>query len=632
MVQREKTGIVPEHFHRCPVPFPVFSKRIRMTQASLSPRCWGPALLEDGRVQFRLWAPAEERITLLVGRNEIAMRPAGDGWQAVETDLARPGDSYSFRLSDGLVIPDPAAHAQEKDVEGPSVLIDHAGYAWQHPRWKGRPWEEAVLYELHVGAFTPEGTFRAAIKRLPHLRDVGITAIEIMPVAHFAGQRGWGYDGVLHYAPHNAYGTPDDLKALIDAAHGHGIMVLLDVVYNHFGPVGNVLPRIAPPFFHPERHTPWGAALAFEREVVRRYFIDNALHWIVGYRFDGLRLDATEEIHDESERHVLIEMAETIRQAVPDRQVHLVVEDQLSRKSLLNRDDGVVRHYTAGWNDEFHHALHVVATGERQGHYAPFAQDTYALLREAAAKGFVHADRSRDRVGPAPQDRLPPQVNVNFLQNHDQVGNRAFGDRLARLADPALLDVMTVLLLLAPPVPLLFMGEEYGEDRPFLFFADFTGDLARAVRQGRKKEAEKFGGLEAGQTVEDLPDPNAEETLQRSKLDWSRATSPGGRRRIDFVRALIRLRQTHVAPLLSAEAAPHILPAEDGVLAIDWRFPAATLCLRANLTGERKAWPAAGGDAIFELAAETAAGPGIVVTVDHAASAPIGTKVAFAGS
>ena len=598
-----------------------------MTRPATTPKSWGPSILADGRVRLRLWAPAEEKGTLVANGWQILMQTGDDGWHKVETSLVQPGDTYHFRLSDGTEIPDPASHAQKGDLEGPSILVSHDDYAWRDTEWKGRPWEEAIVYELHIGTFTPEGTFRAAVDRLPHLAHMGITAIELMPVAHFAGSRGWGYDGVLHYAPHTAYGTPEDLKALVDAAHGHDIMVLLDVVYNHFGPVGNILPRIAPAFFHPERHTPWGAALAFERAPVRRYFIDNALHWIVDYRFDGLRLDATEEIVDDSERHVLIEMAETIRRAVPDRQVHLVVEDQLSRRSLLNRDGGTVHHYTAGWNDEFHHALHVVATGERQGHYAPFTEDTYALLREATAKGFVHADRSRDRVGPAPQDRLPPQVNVNFLQNHDQIGNRAFGNRLEELTDPALFEVMTALLLLAPPVPLLFMGDDYGETRPFLFFADFSGDLARAVLKGRRREAEKFGGLEPGHSLEDLPDPNAEETLRRSTLDWSRATSPEGRRRTDFVRELIRLRQAHVVPLLSAEAAPRILPAADGIFAVDWHFPAAALRLRANLTTERKAWPAAGGETIFERAADAAAGPSIVVTVDRAAAPPRGAAV-----
>lgn len=588
-----------------------------MRRPSSTPRSWGPTLLENGKVRFRLWAPAENTVTLLAAGQEIAMEAGQGGWHTVETDHAGPGTPYAFRLADGSQIADPASHAQQAGMEGPSLVVDHDAYDWQNPGWKGRPWEEAVLYELHIGTFTPEGTFKAAIAHLPHLHHLGITAIEIMPVAHFAGRRGWGYDGVLHYAPHNAYGTPDDLKAFIDAAHSHGIMVLLDVVYNHFGPVGNMLPRIAPPFFHPERHTPWGAALAFEREAVRRYFIDNALHWIVDYRFDGLRLDAADEIEDAEDAHVLIEMAQTIRQAVTDRPIHLVVEDQASRKSLLNRDGGVVRHYTAGWNDEFHHALHVLATGEKAGLYASFTDDPDDVLREALARGFVHADRTKDRVGPPPQDPLPPDVHVNFLQNHDQAGNRAFGERLSTLADPALLNVMTALLVLAPSVPLLFMGEEFGERRPFLYFADFAGALADATRQGRKEEAEKFGGMPEGKTIADLPDPNDETTFQRSKLDWRRAGSPDGRQHLAFLRTLIELRQAHIVPLLKKPGAaePHILPAEPGLLGIDWRFATARLAIRANLTGEAKPWPDIPGQTIFAHSGGGRAGPSILVAI-----------------
>ena len=580
---------------------------------------WGPSLLQDGRVRFRLWAPAENAVDVLVGGNAVAMTAAGDGWHEAVTSLARPGDSYAFRLEDGTEIADPASRAQVKNLEGRSVLVDPAAYAWQETGWKGRPWEEAILYELHVGTFTREGTFRAAIDRLPHLHHVGVTAIELMPVAHFAGWRGWGYDGVLPYAPHTAYGTPEDLKALVDAAHAHGIMVLLDVVYNHFGPVGNVLPRIAPAFFHRERHTPWGAAIAFEERAVRDYFIGNALHWIKDYRFDGLRLDAVDEIDDPSERHILIELAETVRSAAPGRHVHLVVEDQMSRKGLLNRDGGIVHHYTAGWNDEFHHALHVIATGETEGHYAPFMAETDRLLREATARGFVYADRSKDRIGPPPQDPLPPQVNVNFLHNHDQVGNRAFGERLPLLVEPTLLNVMTALLLLAPGIPLLFMGEEYGERQPFLFFADFGGDLAHATREGRRAEAENFGGLPEGTTAHHLPDPGDEETFRRSQLDWSRAGSPEGRASIRFLRELIALRQAHVVPLLAGGGAvePHILPAEADVLAIDWRFAKATLAIRANLAQEARALPQAPGETIFRLSAAGAGDPSILVAVDR---------------
>lgn len=588
-----------------------------MTQPSPMQKTWGPSVSKDGKIQFHLWAPAEESVTLLSGENEIALQPQENGWHRIETDLVRPGDPYLYRLADGTRIPDPASHAQQGTLYGPSIVPDHERYRWRNDGWTGRAWEEAVLYELHIGTFTPEGTFRAAIERLPHLLHAGITAIEIMPVAHFAGERGWGYDGVLHYAPHTAYGTPDDLKALIDAAHGHGIMVFLDVVYNHFGPAGNVLPRIAPSFFHPERHTPWGAALAFEEEAVRRYFIENALHWIIDYRIDGLRLDATEQIVDQSESHMLLEMAETIRQAVPNRLVHLVVEDQTNRKGLLNRDGGIVHYYTAGWNDVFHHALHIIATQEGCGHYARYTGDIDAVLREATARGFILNDREKDRVGAPPQDPLPQQVNVNFLQNHDQIGNRAFGERLSTIADPTLLQVMTALLFLAPPIPMLFMGEEFGERRPFLFFADFDGDLAEATRKGRVDEAEKFGGMPEGTTVQDLPDPISEDAFLRSKLDWDLAASPDGLRQTDFVRSLIELRRNRIVPLLKAGgiAEPHILPAEAGILAIDWRFPTATLGIRANMSCEARTCPPATGETVFLLSAANGTGPSISVTI-----------------
>lgn len=574
-------------------------------------------MMQDGHVRFRLWAPAEDRVTLISGGHEITIHTQADGWHEVETDLVKPGSPYLYRLADDSEIADPASHAQLADVEGPSIVTDHESYAWRNAGWKGRPWEDAVIYELHIGTFTPQGTFRAAIDHLPHLHDIGITVIEIMPVAHFSGRRGWGYDGVLHYAPHPAYGTPDDLKALVDAAHDHGIMVLLDVVYNHFGPVGNMLHRIAPPFFHPERHTPWGAALAFEREPVRRYFIDNALHWLLDYRFDGLRFDATEEIVDESNHHVLLEMAATIRQTVTDRQVHLVVEDQAKRKSLLNRDGGNVHHYTAAWNDVFHHALHIIATGEDGGHYAKYRDNTDDVLRRATARGFVSEDRESDRVGPLPQKPLPQQVNVNFLQNHDQVGNRAFGDRLLTLTDPALYRVMSALLFLAPPVPLLFMGEEFGERRPFHFFADFDGELAEATRAGRIDEAENFGGLPDGKTADDLPDPNDEQTFLASKLDWNHAASPEGQRHGAFVRSLIRLRQAKIRPLLAEGEAPEpsILASDPGTLAIDWHFAEKTLSIRANLTHDKRNWPSSSGETVLEIPAVGDAGPSIAVSI-----------------
>lgn len=555
---------------------------------------WGATVLENGGVRFRLWAPAQREIALVLGGRALAMRPGGDGWFELETDLAGPGDAYLFRLADGTEIADPASRAQVSDVEGPSLVVDHSAYRWRAADWKGRPWAEAVIYELHVGTFTPEGTFLAAREHLPHLRALGVTAVEIMPVAHFAGVRGWGYDGVLHYAPHRAYGTPDDLKAFVDAAHEAGLMVFLDVVYNHFGPVGNRLPGLAPAFFDPERATPWGASVAFEQPAVRRYFIENALQWVCDYRFDGLRLDAIEEIADRTEEHFLLELAGELRASAGERELHLVVEDQMSRRGLLRRSaDGTARHYTAGWNDEFHHALHVVATGETKGHYAPFARDPYNLLRKAVAEGFATADPEKDTLRPVPDGHLPPSVNVNFLQNHDQVGNRAFGERLSTLVDPALLDVVTALLMLTPATPLVFMGEEYGERRPFHFFADFEAEIAHATRLGRQAEAENFGGLPPGRTVDELPDPAAEETFRLSRLDWPRAATEEGRRHMARLRALVDLRRQVVVPLLAKDGAavPRILPAEDGVLAIDWAFADATLQVRANLAAQAKPAP-----------------------------------------
>lgn len=589
---------------------------------------WGARVLDNGGVRFCLWAPAQGRVDLVLGERELAMRDCGGGWFEVETDLAGPGDAYRFRLADGTAIADPASRAQAGDVEGPSLVVDHSAYRWRADNWTGRPWEEAVLYELHIGTFTPEGTFSAARERLAHIRDLGVTAVEIMPVAHFAGRRGWGYDGVLHHAPYSTYGTPDELKAFVDAAHEAGLMVLLDVVYNHFGPVGNRLPQLAPQFLDLDRTTPWGASIAFEQPAVRRYFIESARQWICDYRFDGLRLDAIEQIADNSETHFLLELAGELRAAAGERHLHLVVEDQFSRRGLLRRGpDGKARHYTAGWNDEFHHALHVVATGETKGHYVHFARDPYGLLRKAVAEGFATVDPSRDTLRPVPGGLLPPNVHVNFLQNHDQVGNRAFGDRLSTLVEPALLEVLTALLMLSPAAPLLFMGEEYGERRPFHFFADFAAEVAHATRLGRREEAENFGGLPPGRTVDDLPDPLDEESFYSSRLDWPRAASKGGRRHMARLKALARLRRQFVEPLLAkgGRVAPKILPAEDGVLAVDWAFADATLQIRANLTAGTKPAPkltAAPFHAVPEGVAQAGAlsGPSLVAAIARPAA------------
>ncbi|MGO4354621.1 malto-oligosyltrehalose trehalohydrolase [Rhizobium sp. RAF36] len=566
---------------------------------------WGPQTDGDA-IKFRLWAPGEAAVVLQLAGAAHEMENTGDGW--FETRVSGPleGQDYVFVLGDGRAVPDPASRQQRGDVHGPS-LVPASGYRWRTD-WKGRDWEEAVISEIHVGTFTSEGTFSSAIGKLDHLAETGITAIEMMPVAQFSGERGWGYDGVLHYAPHSAYGTPDDFRAFIDAAHARGIMVLLDVVYNHFGPEGNYLHGYTPDFFRADRQTPWGAAIDFAQPAVRRYFIDNALYWIGEFQLDGLRLDAVEQIHDLSERHVLEELSEEVRAAFPGRKVHLVVEDQRNLVSLLERDEkGEVKTYTAEWNDDFHHVAHIIATGEDNGHYKPFAADLWEKTKLALQHGFVYPDRADPPE--LPRDErvyLPPEAFVNFLQNHDQIGNRAFGERLLSLSRPPMVETLTAIMMLAPQIPFLFMGEEYGETQPFYFFCDYAGELGDMIRKGRMTEAEGFGGLKEGQSKETLPDPNARATFDGSALQWQRAEAVDGRRRKAFVAELARIRQQHVVPLLkrTPRMQAEALETGDGALAIDWAMDGARLQLRANLTSLPMTLPAVNGQTIFELIRE----------------------------
>jgi maltooligosyltrehalose trehalohydrolase len=573
------------------------------SKTSMKDGRWGAELLEGAGVRFRLWAPGENAISLRHRGRDTPMAAIGSGWFELTVVGAVAGDEYLFVLPDGKAVPDPASRAEAGDVHGPSLIVDPA-YRWQNSGWRGRAWEEAVISEIHIGTFTPEGTFRAAVDKLKDLAETGITTVEVMPVSHFAGNRGWGYDGVLHYAPHSAYGTSADFKAFIDTAHSLGMMVLLDVVYNHFGPEGNYLHGYAPDFFRDDLHTPWGAAIDFTREPVRRYFIENALYWIGEFQLDGLRFDAVEQIHDGSENHVLAAIAAEVAAAFSDRQVHLVVEDQRNLVELLERDDdGFPRTYKAEWNDDFHHVAHIIATGETIGHYKPFAAQLWHKLRLALQHGFIYPDRTDPPELSGDERRyLPPTAFIDFLQNHDQIGNRAFGERLISLADPDLLDALTAIMLLSPHIPFLFMGEEYGERRPFYFFTDYTGELAKIVREGRAAEAEGFGGLKAGKTISDLPDPNALSTFEQSKLDWQFRDSEEGRKSQGLVAGLLKLRKTYIVPLLKQnwriESGALETP-EEGI-AVWWKFADLTLALRANLSGRPLTLPSMTGTVIYE--------------------------------
>ncbi|MFT3717488.1 malto-oligosyltrehalose trehalohydrolase [Pseudorhodoferax sp.] len=516
---------------------------------------FGASLLPGGGVRFRLWALGARRAELLLQDGPARpMQAQAGGWHALDVPGAGPGTRYRFRLDGGHPVPDPASRRNPGDVHGPSEVTDPSAYAWQDGGWRGRPWHEAVVYELHVGCFTPEGTFAAAAGRLAELAELGITAIELMPLADAPGARNWGYDGVLPFAPESRYGTPDELKALVDRAHALGLMVLVDVVYNHFGPDGNYLHGYCPDFFNPAQQTPWGAAINFDSAhsaEVRAFFVANALYWVEEFHADGLRLDAVHQIRDGSPRPIVEEIAQAL-QAGPGRRrhVHLVLENDANQASRL-APAGLA---TAQWNDDLHHAAHVLATGETDGYYADYADAPVQRLARALAQGFVYqGERSAHQGGPRgePSGALPPTAFVSFLQNHDQVGNRALGERLSALAPAGRLDALYACLLLAPHIPMLFMGEEYAASTPFLYFCDFQGALAEAVREGRRNEFRRFAAFADAAARARIPDPNAEQTFARSRLQWDERAQPPHRERLALVRRLLALRRAHLVPRLA---------------------------------------------------------------------------------
>ena len=505
---------------------------------------FGTRVLPGGKALFRLWAPGASSVALALDGGHLPMQALPEGWYELAT-VAPPGSLYRFRIDDDYEVPDPASRFQPADVDGPSELIDPGAFEWQDNSWRGRPWREAVLYELHVGTFTPEGTFAAAIAKLPHLEALGVTAVELMPVADFAGRRNWGYDGVLPYAPDGAYGRPEDLKALVQSAHALGLMVFLDVVYNHFGPVGNWLGRYAPGFFSESRTTAWGPAIDFSNRWVRDFFLHNALHWLGEYRCDGLRFDAVHAIADDSPRHILEEIAGEVRDRFTGREIHLVLENDANEARRLGAGA-----FDAQWNDDAHHACHVLATGESDGYYAAYAEAPARHLARCLAEGFGYQGEISPFSGEPrgePSRHLPPTSFVNFLQNHDQVGNRAMGERLSVLAEPRAIEALASIVLLAPSIPLLFMGEEWGCRLPFLFFCDFEGEVGEAVRKGRREEFSRFAAFAGADARSRIPDPLDRETFDACVLRWDELDAPGSRQRLSHYKALLELRRREIA-------------------------------------------------------------------------------------
>ncbi|MGA8619913.1 MAG: malto-oligosyltrehalose trehalohydrolase [Candidatus Sulfotelmatobacter sp.] len=560
---------------------------------------FGAECLEDGGVRFRLWAPAARQIELCPADGNASTRfqleRRDKGWFELVTDAAGPGTWYRFRVNGAQEVPDPASRFQPHDVHGPSEVINPADFEWQDGAWRGRRWEEAVIYELHVGAFTPFGSFSSVYERLDYLADLGITAIELIPVADFPGLRDWGYDGVFPFAPDSTYGRPDDLKTLVQGAHDRGMMVLLDVVYNHFGPEGNYLNAYAPQFFTNRHHTPWGNAINFdgpESRVVRDFFIHNALYWLTEYHLDGLRLDAVHAIIDDSKPHLLMELADAVRSSIePDRHVHLVLENDLNQARYLQRIEHCQpRAYAAQWNDDIHHTLHVLVTGERDGYYSDYSDHPLRQLGRCLVEGFAYQGevslfRNGKRRGESTAG-LPLTAFISFLQNHDQIGNRAFGERITTIADSRAIRAATAILLMAPSPPLLFMGEEFGTKTPFLFFCDFEKGLAEAVAAGRRNEFARFTKFNDPAARAGIPDPNDARTFDRSRLNWDDLAQPHHQEWLYFYRQLLKLRCQHIVPRLSDACAirgRYEVHGDRG-LSAHWDFPdRSKLILLANL-------------------------------------------------
>jgi len=564
--------------HRANQPYPLQGRSLALlTRKRAAPRPdertmtrnhtmpFGPQKLDNGELRFRLWAPTAQQVELLLETQEgaqasLPMHAIEDGWFYQTSDWAKPGDFYRFRIDGDLQVPDPASRYNPEDIHGRSQIVDPAQFAWQDRQWRGRPWEDVVLYELHVGTFTPEGTYQALKERLDYFVELGVTAIELMPLADFPGQRNWGYDGVLPFAPDASYGTPDDLKDLIQTAHAKGLMVFVDVVYNHFGPEGNYLYVYAKQFFSETHHTPWGAAINFDgpgSRAVRDFFIHNALYWLEEFHIDGLRLDAVHAIIDDSSPDVLEELAEAVRQGPgKNRHCHLVLENDDNIAHYLERDEaGKLSQYNAQWNDDIHHAFHVLLSGEADGYYEDYADKPAYHLGRCLTEGFAYqAEPSPFRDGEVRGEvskHLPSTAFVSFMQNHDQIGNRAFGDRLSELAKPRALMSAVSVLLLAPSPPLLYMGEEFAAAQPFLFFCDFGPELANAVTEGRRKEFGKFAAFNTPEARAKIPDPNDPKTFQQSKLDWDSLQRKPHADFLKLYKELLAIRREEIIPRLA---------------------------------------------------------------------------------
>lgn len=566
---------------------------------------FGAELEPEAGVRFRFFAPAAKSVNLLLtdSGQRLPMEADGHGWHTLSVPDAVAGTRYRYVLPDGTDVPDPASRFQPEDVAGPSEVIDPQCFSWTGNDWNGLPWNEVVLYELHVGCFTPEGTLRAAMGRLDHLAKLGVTAIELMTLSDFAGTRNWGYDSVLLYAPDSAYGRPEDLKAFVDAAHARGIAVILDVVYNHFGPEGNFLPMYFPQILSREHKTAWGPALNFDGECsreVREFIVENALYWIDEFYVDGLRLDATHAMIDHSDCHILDELASRVQKAAGTRHVHLILENENNIARRLTRsENGQCACYTAQWNHDIDHLLGAGFMGSMDERSADDKGET-DRLGKALSEGFVIAAQENHEEYEA-GCHVPPNAFVSFLQSHDLVGNRIFGERVSSLLPADVVRALVAVSLLLPQTPMLFMGEEWAASSPFTYFCDFHGDLSEAVQKGRCEQIAKLPGV----SKEDLakaPNCQAESTFRMAQLRWDEVHAEQHAAWLELYTQLLRVRRERIAPLLKdlCERCGRYTVKGPGGLELEWHLAGKRLRLDANLWHEARAFRPLEGDLLWQ--------------------------------
>jgi maltooligosyltrehalose trehalohydrolase len=555
---------------------------------------WRPtlgALVDEAGVSFRVWAPTRSQVDLVLDPLSGApqyepLRRSGDGTFAGASDSVGPGDLYMYRLDGDGPYPDPCSRWQPHGVHGPSAVVDPSKFDWSDQGWQGVPLERAVIYELHVGTFTPAGTFAGLAEQLPYLAELGVTAIELMPVADFPGSRNWGYDGVSLFAPCRQYGAPDDLRRLVDAAHRAGLAVLLDVVYNHFGPDGAYSTVFSPFYRSPRHQSPWGAAINLDGEradSVRAFFIENALHWLHEYHIDGLRLDATHWLQDDSTPHFVAQLASRVRESVTGRTVLLVSEDERNLASIVSGPQEGGWGLDAVWADDFHHHVRRRSAGDRDGYYQDYSgsmADLAATLRQGWFYCGQYSEYAAAPRGSSPAG-VPRERMIVCLQNHDQVGNRPFGRRLHHQIDPALFRALSALLMFAPETPLLFMGQEWAASSPFLYFTDHHRELGRLVTEGRRREFSRFKAFADEETRARIPDPQAASTFEASRLDWDERVLAPHTGMLELYRALLRLRRTEEA--LRAGTRCDIVELDDDGLALARAAGAGALLLVAWL-------------------------------------------------